>query len=60
MDDARRVQRLETEIATLRADVEHHGKLCEARWHVAWKLAALVGAVIALIVSAAIAIWQQS
>lgn len=58
MDDRRRLADLEVDVATLRADLEHHGRLCDNRWQVAWKLAALVGATMALGVSIAVTLWR--
>lgn len=46
-------------IARLRADFEAHLILCDARWAVAWKLAAALGGLIGLIVSVAVGVWLR-
>ena len=44
---------IEKMMVKLQADFDNHVKLCEARMHVLWKMAALLAATIALLVSTA-------
>lgn len=44
-------------VAQLRSDFENHVKLCEQRWHVAWRFIALLGGAIALGATIAVEVW---
>ena len=55
-NDSARLARLDREVTQLRVDTNTHVALCDARWRVAWKLAAAVGGLIALVVSVGVAV----
>jgi hypothetical protein len=59
-DVQKRLLQLEIAVATLASDFRGHVVLCNGRWNVIWKLAAAMSGLIALVVSAAVAMITRS
>jgi hypothetical protein len=60
VSDEARIRQLEKEMAALQADLKGHVVLCDGRWGVVWKIAAVLGGLIAITEAALVMLIRQA